>query len=256
MRHLITCALNGLDLLALDDRIYIEDILEEIEIDHETGKRAAYGLFPLNEPRHQNITLTVKVMVKERRRPERMSVIQDIRAWAGRGWLTTNIRPNQRLYVFCVQPPNAETFDWTGRMEIVFRAYGESYWQDVRPRTASSETAVTSANVTLSPTGTRPCFLEAEITPSGDMLTTARITVNGDRFFQLNGLEIGAGETLAMYYDELHLLHIECDGASLLGSRTAESADHLTLTPKQPNTIALSFNTACDYTIKARGMWR
>ncbi len=249
------CDLDGVDLLSLDERIYIEDIQEEIHVDMETGKRLGYAEIPLSEPRNSSITITVTVMIKEKNRVRRMGAIQTIRGWATKGWLRTNIHPGQRLYVRCVQPPNAETFDWTARMDIVFEAFGEAYWQDAVPRTVASESAAASASVVISPTGTRPCYLEAEITPESDTLTSATITVGGQTF-ALTDLSVAAGDTLEIYYDEMHLLHIESEGVSLLSCRTALSADDLILQARTPNTVQLTFNTACNYRIKARGMWR
>lgn len=249
------CALDGAELLALGDRVYIEDIQEEIHVDMESGKRLGYAEIPLSAPRHSSMTITVTVMIKDRNRVRRAGLIQAIRGWAGKGWLTTNIHPGQRIYVWCVQPPNAETFDWTARMDIVFEAFGEAYWQDINPKAILSQAAASSASVVISPTGTRPCYLEAEITPESGTLTEATITVSGQKF-ELTGLEIAAGDTLSIWYDEMHLLHIEGGGESLLGCRSAESDDDLILQDRTPNTVGLSFDTACNYTIKARGLWK
>lgn len=255
MRTLMTCALGGIGLLDLDDRIYIEDIQEEVSIDQETAKRAAYGMFPLNNPEHQSITVTVTFMIKERDRAARMAVIQKVRGWATKGWLTTNLRTNQQLYVYCTQPPANETFDWTARMEIVFSAYGEAYWQEIVPLAVSSTSAVSSATRTITPNGTQDCFLEAEIRPSSGTLTSVSIAV-GAQTMTLSGLSVTNTAPLLIYYDERHLLHIESGGVSLLSKRSASSPDDIILTAGQTNTVILTLSRACTYTIKARGLWR
>ncbi len=255
MRDLMTCALNGADLFDLDDRIYIEDIIEEAETDHETDNRAAYGMFPMNVPHHQSIVVTVKFMVKERIRYERNGVVHKIQGWAKPGWLTTNIRPNQRLYVFCTKQPKIETFDWTQRMEIQFTAYGEAYWQDIAPLSFESESDVSSASVVVKPMCTHECFFEAQITPtSGETLTAVTITVNG-KSFQLTGLSVVHSHPLSIYYDELHLLHIESNGTSLLSKRSAASADDLILNQNVNNTISMTFDVTCAYTVYIRRLW-
>ena len=254
MRDLMTCALNGADMFDLDDRIYIEDITEKVNIDHEAVGRAAYGMLPQNTPRHKSIVITVKFMVKERIRFERNGVVHKIQSWAKQGWLTTNIHPNQRIYVFCTGLPSINTFKWTERMEVQFTAYGEAYWQDITPLEYSSETDTTSASMIIKPICSHDCFFEAQITPSGGTLTSVSVTV-GSQSFQLSGLSISANAVLSIYYDELHLLHIESGGVSLLNKRTGASSDDLILVANQNNTVAMTFNVACAYTINIRRLW-
>ena len=255
MRDLLTCALGGVGLLDLDDRIYIEDIRDDIAIDHETAKRPSYGLYPLNDPNHQSITVTVTFMVKERDRVARAAVIQKVRGWADKGWLTTNLHPDQQLYVFCTQPPPSESLKWNAKMDIKFTAYGEAYWQEIVPLSASSSSAASSATRAITPRGTQDCFLEAQIAPSSGTLTSVTITV-GTQQFKLTGLSVTSAAPLLIYYDELHNLHIESGGTSLLSKRSGDSSDDIILTAGQPNTVTMTFSRACNYTIKARGLWK
>lgn len=255
MREMMSCALDGIGLLDLDESIYIENIQEEAAIDHEKAKRAGYGTFPLNRPGRESVTVTVTFMVKKRDRTARMAVIEKVRGWASEGWLTVNTRPGRRLYVFCTEPPAFETFDWTARMEIGFTAYGEAYWQETVPLSVSSSSAVSSDTRVITPRGTKDCFLEAQITPSGGTLTAVSVTV-GTQTLTLSGLSVTQAAPLRIYYDELHLLHIESGNGSLLSKRSAESADDIILTAGQANTVILTFSCACSYTIQARGMWR
>lgn len=255
MRDLITCALGGVGLLDLDERIYIEDIQEDVSIDTETAKRAAYGIHPLTSPKHQSITVTVTFMIKERDRAARLGVIQKVLGWADQGWLTTNLRTGQRLYVYCTQPPRFVSFEWTNRMEIKFTAYGEAYWQEITPLSVGSSSAVSSATHIITPRGTQDCFLEAEIAPSSGTLTSASITV-GTQQFTLTGLSVTSAAPLRIFYDEFHYLHIESGGVSLLSKRSGDSADDILLTAGQPNTVIMTFGRACRYTLYARGLWK
>lgn len=255
MRTDITCTLNGAGLTDLDSRIYIDDITEEVAVSPETIQRAHYGLFLLKEPGRESVTVKVKFMIKEKDRTNRMGVIQAIRGWARAGWFTMNTRPGQQLYVFCTKPPALETFDWKGRMEIEFTAYGEAFWQDVTPVQVSSSSAVSSATVSITPSGTQECFLEAEIAPSSGTLASVSITAGG-RTIALTGLSVTQSAPLLIYYDELHILHIESGGTSLLSKRSADSADDILLAAGQSNSVSLTFGRACTYTIKARGLWK
>lgn len=255
MRELITCALNNAGLFELDDRIYVENITEEINVDHEAANRADYGMIPLNVARHKSIVLTVKLMIKERIRHERDSVIRKIQGWAKQGWLTTNMRPGKRLYVFCTKYPKVEAFKTTERLEVQFTAYGEAYWQDTVPLSFQSESASSSATVEVNPECTHECFFEAIITNKDSTDLTSVTIAIGSKSLQLTGLTIGADETVSIYYDDLHLLHIESDGTSLLSKRTASSADDLILEPDSTNTITLTFDVSCDYTVNIRRLW-
>lgn len=255
MRTDITCALNGPGLADLDSRIYVEDITEDVSNDMETMQRAPYGLFPMNSPGRGSITIKVKFMIKERNRTERMTVFQKVRGWATQGWFTMNTRPGQQLYVFCTKPPSFETFDLTARMEIEFSAYGEAFWQDITPVQVKVTSAVSSASASITPSGTQDCFLEAEIAPSSGTLTSVTITV-GSQTLALSGLSVTKTAPLKIYYDELHILHIESGSSSLLSKRSAESADDIILVHGQSNTVSLTFSRACTYTIKARGLWK
>lgn len=255
MRNLMTCALGGIGLLDVDERVYIDDIEEEISISQDTAKRPGYGQFPLNAPRRDSLIVTITFMVKERDRTARASVIQTVRGWAKEGWLTLNIRPNQQLYVFCTKLPETKTFEWTERMEIQFTAYGEAYWQEIVPVSVNAASAVSSDTRTIMPNGTQDCFLEAEIKPSSGTLTSVSIAV-GTQTLALSGLSVTKTAPLQIYYDALHLLHIESGGSSLLSKRSAASADDIILAAGQANTVILTFSRACTYTIKARGLYR
>ena len=184
-----------------------------------------------------------------------MTVFQKVRGWATQGWFTMNTRPGQQLYVFCTKPPAFETFDLTARMEIEFSAYGEAYWQDITPVHVKVTSAVSSASASITPSGTQDCFLEAEIAPSSGTLTSVTITV-GSQTLALSGLSVTKTAPLKIYYDELHILHIESGSSSLLSKRSAESADDIILVHGQSNTVSLTFSRACTYTIKARGLWK
>ena len=254
MRTDITCALGGVNLHSLDSRIYVEDIKEEPTDTMETASRSGYGTFPLGEPVRDSLPIRVTCYVKERDRAAREAVYQKILGWCTKGWFTKSTRPGQRIYVFCTKPPSTETFE-SGRLEIEFTAYGEAYWQESTPTSVSSESAVSTATETITPNGTQECFLEADITPSGSTLTSAKIIV-GSQTLELAGLSVASGTTLKISYDERHILRIKAGSTSVLKRRTAASVDDIILIAGVANTVALTFDAACNYTLKARGLWK
>lgn len=254
MRTDITCALGGVSLHELDSRIYVEDIKEDPNNTMETVSRAGYGTFPLTSPERDSLVIKVTGYVKERDRTAREAVYQKILGWCTKGWFTKNTRPGQRIYVYCTKPPGTETYK-SARLEVEFTAYGEAYWQDTTPVSVSSSSAVSSATVSITPSGTQECFLEAEIAPSSGTLTSVTITV-GSQTLALSGLSVTKTAPLKIYYDEMHLLHIVSGSTSLLNKRSAASSDDILLVPNQSNSVSLTFSRACTYTIKARGLWK
>ena len=256
MRTDISCALNGIGLADLDSRIYVEDVKEKVNISADTTKRSGYGLFPMNNPGRDSMTITVTFMLKERTRTSRAVLLQTVRGWCGDGWFTKNTRPTQRIYVFCTKEPEIDTFDVKTRYQIEFTAYGEAFWQYITPVTVKKTSAVSSATESITPTGTQKAFLEAEIAPSSGTLTSVTITV-GTQVLALSGLSVTKTAPLKIFYDELHILHIESGGgSSLMSCRSAASVDDIVLVPGQANSISLAFSRACTYTLTARGLWK
>lgn len=256
MRYDITCLLNDVGVQDLSDRIYVEDIKEDPKISIETANRAGFGLFPMTKPTREELTITVTIYVKERNRLERQAIFEKILGWCeDGGWLRTNNRPGQRIYVHCTKMPSSEVFNLSSRLEVEFSAYGFPYWQDIAPVQVASTGAVRDAAIIIRPNGTKDTFLEAEIAPATGTLTDVILTC-GSQTITLTGLSATTAAPLMIYYDELSLLHIEVGGVSQLSKRTPASADDIILTAGVSNDVELHFSTVCTYTIKARGRWK
>ncbi len=254
-KYSMNCALNGVDILGLDFKLYVEDIIETPEIAVETAKRPDYGLFLVNNTGHDSLKITVKFMIKARRKDERMDIIRKVYAWATNGYLTVSYRPGLRVYVHCTKLPKAETFDWTNRMEIEFTAYNEAYWEDVEPVTETLE-AATTASATIKPNGTRKCYLEADITNTSESSLTSVVLATANEAITLSGISVDAGDTVTIGYDLNHFLCIEADSVSLLQYRTYNSADDIMLTAGVDNTVTCTTNVECTTVFKARGLYR
>lgn len=256
MRTEITCSLNDIGVQDLNDRIYVEDIKEEPKVSNETANRAGFGLFPMTKPYREELTITVTLYVKDRNRLRRRDIFDRILDWCeDGGWLRTNIRPGQRIYVHCTKMPSIEAYNLSSRLEAEFSAYGFPYWQDIAPVQVASSSAVRDAAIIIRPNGTKDTFLEAEIAPATGTLTDV-ILMCGTQSIVLSGLAATTAAPLMIYYDELSLQHIEVGGVSQLSKRTPASADDIILTAGVSNDVELHFSTVCTYTIKARGRWK
>ena len=136
---------------------------------------------------------------------------------------------------------------------MTFTAYAMPYWEADTPILASFTGK--SGTAAIRQAGTAPCFLEAEISnTSGSTLTSLSLTADGQKM-AFEGLSLGAGKTLTIYYDENWILRAEVDGASVLAKRTADSADDLTLQPGKATTVTIAASHAVSVTLKARGLW-
>lgn len=254
MRTDLSCTLGEVSLLNLDESIYLEDIQEEITVDHETAKRAHYGLVPLTDPERESLTVTITIFIKKRDRAERIAVIQKLLAWATKGYLTISTRSAQRLYVYCIQPPNFKTFDITERVTIKFCAY-YPFWESTSIRSTQSTTAATSHTLRISSPGTRSSFLEGTVTNgTGGVLTTVSISC-GTQVLELTGLSIPTGSELSWGYDDMHNLWIKSGTTSLLPNRTAQSVDDIMISVPTVNTITVSTNVGSSVKVQTRGMY-
>ena len=262
----LDCSVNGVSLTGLDSSIFVEDISEEISVMADTSRRPVSGLRVLGIGR-DTLTVKITVYIKSGRiagpRPdpyteERYTVLQKILAWAADGYLTVSYRANQRLYAYCTKPPSFSILSPQDRLEMTFTAYDDAAWESTllstETGTAVLDDEVATLSLTLTPGGTKDCYLEAEIVcPIGTTYVT--ITVNG-KFITLSSLFCAEETTITIGRDRHHRITISDGTNSLLGYRSAESADDLMLTAGAANAISFESDAACSVTFKARGLYR
>ena len=249
----MSCAMNGAELTALDPRIRIQEIAERVKLAWNDAGRLLRGVGDGGALRHEALTVTVRFMIKEESRAERMQVITRINGWAREGWLTVSMRPGLRLYALCTQAADCASQRWNGEMELVFTACGTGCWEETTPRTAVLSAA--GGRVNIVPRGTRPCKLEAQmINQSGAAIAWVELRTE-NAYWRFEGLELAAGKALVLTHDEYGVLQAVADGEKVMRCRTAGSADELLLTPGQSNEVRFSAGGACAVTIAARGVF-
>lgn len=258
MRYLLGVKLNGIDLAGLDGKIYVEDIIEEPASALEASPMLGGGQFCHGITR-DSMKITVKVMIKARRRDERADIIGKIFGWAAEGYLAVSYRPGKRIYARCTELPKTEAWDWTQRLEIVFTAFGMACWEDTEYASVTV-TGSTQARTSFRPKGTLDCRLEAEVTNVSEENVTSLKLFCPQGYIELDGIEVAPGGKVTFGYDKYGILFIECDGESLLPFRTAESADELVLKRSEnPNHIELCrcvTDQSCTTVFKARWLYR
>lgn len=251
-----SCAINGMGLQDIDPTIYITDIQETVpRLNAETVANALYDGLHLTRMQRQSLAVSVTFCVREYDTARRKAIAEMACDWAHDGWLTISDRPGQRLWVVCDKlPVITSALKWTDKLTLGFTAYALPFWQEEFP--VSATYTGTNGSVNIAPAGNRDCYLEAEITATGRTVNALTLTVNG-RTFSFSGLGLAKNQTLSIGYDdEEHLQFMRIGEASVLGKRTAASADDLLLHPRVPNVIAVTSDAGVKALFKARGLWR
>lgn len=101
--------------------------------------------------------------------------------------------------------------------------------------------------------GDMESLLDAYVTAHG-AVNTVTIAVNG-RKFAFAGLGMAAGQELTVSHNQDGLLFICKDGVSILGKRTADSADELILLPQKSNEITFTADAPCTAVFTSRGRY-
>lgn len=253
MRTDFTASLNSVNLHEIDTSIYIEDIYEEPKIGVNTESRATYGLSLLNEPEREQLEITIRLMVKKGNRVDRQAIISKILGWAKSGWLQTNLRSGQKIYVACTQKPQYKSYKPYESFEIKFTAYNEAYWQETTP--VNVTLTGTTGSCTIKPNGTHRCFLEAEVTNTSGSTVTSVTLQAGTKSITFSGLTLANNGVLKLFYDEMHILRAEISGTSVMNTRTEASDDEIPLVNGSNNTVSFSASGACSVKFIARGLY-
>ena len=255
MRTDFTVSLNDVNIIDIDESIYVEDIKEDPKVNVQTENRLSYGQFVINEPERESLDIVIELKVKQVDRLARQRIFSAIKGWAKSGWLRTNLHDNQRIYVVCTKPPSHKMYSRSETMEITFTAYNEAYWQEISPVVLTLTGS--SASGTIKPRGTRKCFLEAEITnTSGGTLSYVTIT-SGFQKLSFTGLSIPNNGKLMIYYDEQHLLRADASGSGSgqMSHLTDDSDDHIIMQANVTSSVSFSASGSCSAKIIARGMY-
>lgn len=255
------CWLNGQGLSDLDESVCILDIAEAAPaLRLQTAALAGREGQAVTARRRRQLTVTVTFEIRERDPHRRKAIADQARAWARDGWLTVSDRPGQRLYVLCEALPSVSSaLRWTAPLTAVFTAYALPFWQAEHPARAEvSAQANTAASAALAPVGTAPwCLMDCQVqNQGGKALTSLTLASGTGDVLTLSAPSLLApGATLSLTHDASGRLSIAGPGGSLLHTRTAASADDLTLVPGQTAHPSVTADQPVKATFLTRGLF-
>ncbi len=252
------CALNGIPLHGIDDRIHVLDIVQlPPKMRIATADAPLEGTHLIHQTR-ASLTVRVSFLIREYDVVARRSILQQICAWAASGGtLTINDRPGQQLRVVCTDLPRYSAMAWLDELTLTFTAYEAPFWEDAAAASAtvSGDAGSTGGTGTLAIPGTAgytPVHCTA-INRGTAPLTTITLEVSGSAI-TLEGLSIAAGGAVAVEMDGVHL-RIHSAGSSLLHTRTATSSDRLLGCCGQENPVAARGDQPIEAMFSARGRY-
>lgn len=249
--------LNEKSLSAIDQTVIVTDIAYEAP--QEETKTASLAnrpgtLLASRLRRSSGVVVTLEIHEQDTKR--RQEVCRRIQAWARDGGvLTTNDRRGQQLRVVCDRLPYiSSALKWTQRLQIVFTAYAQPYWEEVR-------------EVSLGITGT-DAYGDAYI-PGLAPYTLVSVTVRNMSTENVDTITLTAGETsmtftelalepekvLVIEYDEKMNQTIRVGTLSRAKRRTPESSDDLRLRCGETGRMRVTADNEVRATFHTRGLW-
>lgn len=246
-----SCALNGVSLDALDERIHITDVTELPPKQRvATAARPGDGLHLLSRVR-ESLTVRVQFLIHSSDTLHRRQVMQKIQQWAEHGGvLTIGDRPGQQLTVVCDGTPAISALSWLDEMSIDFTAYATPYWEAVIPTEAT-----TSDNAYMTVPGTAdyaPVSVTIRNEGEAPLTTLTLVVYNTAMSFPALDLDPGYEMTLAVEDDRLRVTRY---GENILISRTPESADLLLAPCGKEFRAYVSANQHVSVTFSVRGRY-
>ena len=238
LRHRVSLNDNQLD--ELDERILVLGVNDGAGRETLNAVSRFGGIGQRVTTRHRDtldIVVSFGLRIKAVDMAARSELFEKVSAWAvGGGWLKVNYKPDRRIYVTCAQLPGAgDLADWTTEFNVTFRAYGVPYWQQETPAQINiNSTRAVSRQMEVP--GTAPTVMNLTFRNLSGMEIASFTISAGNSHFVLENLGLGANETLVIDHTAEGLLRIRIQGAtgtwrSVLGRRTADSSDDLTVNP-------------------------
>ena len=200
-----------------------------------------------------DVSVTYAIDIPKRRMAERRAVFDLVNTWAMKtGWLVTNERPGQKIYIDkAVLPSAGDLWNWTSEYTLVFRAYNVPFWQNGQTALAASGTA-SSGSVWIQVDGNVDTVVDVTFeNRSGMTINNFWVQVSGNRI-TLSSLGLGGSETLRIHHGTDGLLRIQIGSRSVYDRYTG--ADDLYTSPGARQ-VSFGADRAGILTAQCAGRW-
>lgn len=245
------CALNGVRLSSLNDRICVLDIRE----DAPKLRTTCLSLHPeghhvLRQTR-ESLTLRVIFALHEEDPIRRREALNTIHAWTFKGgMLTTSDRPAQQMQVTCTSLAPLSAEDWTEELTLAFQSARTPYWEDAQPTSVTGSDALV-----LDTPGTADAAPVDVMIVNDTEETVTRVTLIADETQMVfEGLSFHPGSRFSLNQSDGPLL-AEIDGESVLHCRTPNSSDCLLVPCGRRSTVSAAATLPLTSTFTVRGRY-
>lgn len=260
-------ALDGVELDQANSAIVISGIetgdgknsMSAVSLAGGSGQR-------LTSKHRDTIDITVRFAIKIRKTSlsDRAKALEDANTWAARAingaWLTVNYKTNRRMRVVLVQAPGeGNLWNYTNDFQIVFRAYGVPYWEEIEASSTAELSAGTLKTGTITVGGNADTVADLVLTnESESTVNTCTVTVDGNSF-SFDSLGLAAGESLVVSHDDdgilkIRILETDEDYRDAMSKRLPTSADELRCRTGTRN-ISFTSDYSCSMTVSCKGRY-
>ncbi len=217
------CALNGVLLSSLNERICVLDLKEAAPGMRTTTLTLQPEGHRLLRRWRDSLTVQAVFAIQDENPVNRRATLRAVHAWAeAGGLLTITDRPGQRLRVRCASLPDFAAEDWQQPLTLTFVAAGAPYWED------AAATSVTGSDVLdlLTPGTAENAPVDAFIINDTDATVTRLKIYCGGTQMIFEGIDMPVGAFFLLTQSDGPLT-ASVNGESVLANRTPESDDLL-----------------------------
>lgn len=198
-------------------------------------------------------SVTYAINIPKRQIAERRAVFDMVNAWAvSKGWLTMTGMTGKRMRVDHVVVPNSgDLWNWTGEFTITFQAYAVPFWQDDEPVEVTEED-ISTGDVWIDIPGNVKTVLDVSFENTGSgTIENFEVTADGNTL-TLNGVNLGAGQTLQIDHTEDGRLRVRKGSTSVYNLMTG--SDDLHVAPKYLK-VSVNASGEGDLTLSCNGRY-
>lgn len=243
------CALNGVSLSGLDERIRILSIEEAAPALDVQTVPAPYGGSHLFSRTREKLDVTVRFLILAGTRAERLHALSLISGWAnGGGLLTHTARAGQQLHVAATRLPTLPGDDPAREMALTLTAFASPWWE-----TEQAFSVTTGDSAALAIPGTAEITpVDVTLTNTGSAAITAITLTTPLSRMDFAGLSLPAGGVFTLK-TENGVLSAKIGQTGVMMHRTPDSDDLLLAPCGSMSGVSVTTDGTASAVFSARG---